>query len=82
MNAGQMAIHHTMLPHNSVPNKSDRWRRVLVLRYMVSDCQTNDMEYEDYRTGELFSRQYYLVRGKDLLDQGLNTDLLHVTVEN
>ncbi len=82
MSAGQMAIHHTMLPHNSVPNKSDRWRRVLVLRYMVSDCQTNDMEYEDYRTGEKFPRQYYLVRGKDLLNQGLNTDLLHATVKN
>jgi len=68
------------LPHNSVPNKSDRWRRVLVLRYMVSDCQTNDMEYEDYRTGEKFPRQYYLVRGKDLIDQGFKTDFFRVTV--
>ncbi len=29
MRAGQMAIHDVMIPHNSPPNRSDRWRRVL-----------------------------------------------------
>lgn len=82
MQAGQMAIHHTMLPHNSVPNKSNRWRRVLVLRYMASDCETHAMEYEDYRTGEHFPREYYLVRGRDVLNQDLNTDLLANPVNN
>lgn len=82
MRAGQMAIHHTMLPHNSVPNRSDRWRRVLVLRYMVSDCETHNMEYEDYRTGVKFPRDYYLVRGRDTLNQGLNTELHKHPVNN
>jgi hypothetical protein len=71
--AGGMAIHHTMLPHSSRPNSSDRWRRVLVLRYMAADGENKPKVYEDYRDGSAFDREFYLVRGKDLLGQGLKT---------
>ena len=71
LRAGQMATHHTMIPHNSVPNTSDRWRRVLVLRYMAADGDMGPKTYADYRNGEPFERRYYLVRGEDVLDRSL-----------
>ena len=69
--AGGAATHHTMIPHSSMPNTSDRWRRVLVLRYMAVDGDMPPKSYEDYRTGTPFKREFYLVRGQDVRNQGL-----------
>ncbi len=63
MRAGQMAIHHVMMPHNSPPNHSDHWRRVLVLRYIAADGCVGPSTYQDYRTGSDFNREVFLVRG-------------------
>lgn len=71
LGAGQMAIHHTMMPHNSTPNYSDHWRRVLVLRYMTAEGGMGEKEYVDYRNGKKFDRKYFLVRGKDVQNRGL-----------
>ena len=69
--AGGAATHHTMIPHSSMPNTSDRWRRVLVVRYMAADGEMAPKTYEDYRTGAPFEREFYLVRGQDVRNQGL-----------
>jgi ectoine hydroxylase-related dioxygenase (phytanoyl-CoA dioxygenase family) len=69
--AGGAATHHVMIPHNSIPNTSDRWRRVLVLRYTAADGVMGDKLYEDYRTGAKFPREFYLVRGQDVLKRSL-----------
>ena len=71
LQAGQLAIHDTMIPHNSVPNRSNRWRRVLVLRYIDAAGEVGDKQYKDYRTGEPFSRECYLVRGQDSMNRNL-----------
>jgi ectoine hydroxylase-related dioxygenase (phytanoyl-CoA dioxygenase family) len=71
LRAGQMAIHDTMMPHTSTPNSSDRYRRVLVLRYMAADGTIGAKEYEDYRTGEKFLRKCFLMRGEDVANYGL-----------
>jgi len=71
--AGGMAIHHTMIPHTSFPNRSGRWRRVLVLRYMAAGGTLGQKQYEDYRNGTPFDRKYYVVRGTDPVNQGLPT---------
>jgi hypothetical protein len=73
MPAGGMATHHTMIPHSSIPNNSDRWRRVLVFRYIAADGVFGDKEYPDYRNGEKFPRRFFLVRGRDVLNRGLET---------
>jgi len=70
MPAGGMAIHDTMVPHCSEPNTSDRWRRVLVLRYLDAGAQIGEKSYEDYRTGKPFPRIGFLMRGRDIADQG------------
>jgi ectoine hydroxylase-related dioxygenase (phytanoyl-CoA dioxygenase family) len=64
--AGWMATHDTMLPHTSEPNASNRWRRVIVFRYMTPEGEMGRKIYQDYRTGESFDREYFLVRGKDV----------------
>lgn len=71
LRAGQAAIHNVMMPHASPPNRSDRWRRVLVLRYIAAGGEFGHKTYEDYRTGVPFDRQYILVRGEDMAHQGL-----------
>lgn len=71
LRAGQLAIHHTMLPHNSVPNRSDRWRRVLVLRFIDAAGEVGDKQYPDYRSGEMFDRECFLLRGEDVQNRGL-----------
>ena len=71
LKAGQLAIHHTMMPHRSTLNTSDRWRRVLVLRYMSADGEAGPKEYENFHTGEKFPRERFLVRGRDVRSQGL-----------
>ena len=60
-----------MIPHNSLPNRSNRWRRVLVLRYIEAAGEVEEKQYKDYRTGESFARECYLVRGKDVKNHGL-----------
>ena len=66
-----MAIHDSMLPHNSIPNHSDRWRRALAIRYMTAAGDMGDKMYEDYRNGDPFPRRYFLVRGEDVFNRGL-----------
>lgn len=73
LKAGQAAVHDTMIPHNSVPNLSDRWRRVLVLRYCSADSRLPEKFYENYRTGEKFPREGFLVRGRDIATRGYRT---------
>lgn len=71
LKAGQMAIHHVMIPHNSPPNKSDRWRRVIVLRYLAADGALGPNTYHHYRTSKPFNREFFLVRGEDVQGLGL-----------
>jgi hypothetical protein len=73
MPAGGAAIHDTMIPHVSRPNVSERWRRVLVLRYIRADAELGDKEYEDYRDGSSFPRRFFLVRGEDTNARELET---------
>ena len=69
--AGRMAIHDVMIPHNSPPNGSDRWRRVLVLRYIAADGRLAGKTYTNYKTGAPFEREFFVVRGRDVQDLGL-----------
>ncbi|MBI85672.1 MAG: hypothetical protein CMJ81_20960 [Planctomycetaceae bacterium] len=71
MPAGGAGLHDTMLPHYSTPNQSRRWRRVLVLRYMSAEGDMGEKMYEDYRDGSPMPREYFLVRGDDVLQRGL-----------
>jgi hypothetical protein len=71
--AGTLATHDTMIPHNSSPNLSDRWRRVIVLRYMDAGGVMGDKTFSDYRTGESFPRRFFLVRGQDVGNKELAT---------
>ena len=69
--AGGLAIHDTMIPHSSRPNRSSRWRRVLVLRYMSAEGEMGPKMHQDYRTGQPFPRRFFLVRSQDLGHQEL-----------
>ena len=71
LEAGQMATHHTMLPHCSTPNRSDRWRRIISMRYVAADAQLGEKVYKDFRTLEPFDRAFFLVRGEDIKGYGL-----------
>jgi hypothetical protein len=73
LKAGQCAIHHTMIPHVSTPNRSNRWRRILAYRFMAADGQIGAKMYEDYRNGQAFAREFLLVRGKDVAGYGLRS---------
>jgi hypothetical protein len=59
-----------MIPHNSYPNQSDRWRRVLVLRYMSAAGNFGPKDYPDYRNGDPFPRTGFLVCGQDTEKRG------------
>ena len=56
-------------PGSWLLNSTDRWRRVLVLRYMAASGTAGPKEYEDYRNGEKFDREPFLVRGSDVSDK-------------
>lgn len=71
LRAGEAGVHDPMIPHRSTPNASNRWRRVLVCRYMSADGEMASMEYPHYKTGKPFHRKYLLVRGKDIANKGL-----------
>lgn len=71
LRAGEAAVHDPLIPHRSTANASNRWRRVLVCRYMRADGEMPEMQYPDYRTGKLFERKYLLVRGDDVGNRGL-----------
>lgn len=71
LRAGEAGIHDPLIPHRSTANASNRWRRVLVCRYMQADGDMPEMEYPDYVTGETFNRKYLLVRGEDVANRGL-----------
>ena len=40
--AGQATIHHSHTLHGSGPNRSERWRRAVVLNYMAPDVRVAD----------------------------------------
>ena len=71
LRAGEAAMHHELIPHRSPPNRSDRWRRVLIARYISADGQMPKRRYPHYRTGEEFDREFILLRGDDVARQGL-----------
>ena len=71
LNAGQMGIHDVMIPHNSPPNTSDRWRLVLVFRYIAADAQLGPNTYHNYKNGQPFEREFTLMRGRDVQNLGL-----------
>ena len=51
---------------DEAPNRSpNRWRRVLVIRYITADGEMGANEYSDFHTGEPFSRQFILLRGEE-----------------
>ena len=75
LKAGEAAMHHVLIPHRSPPNRSaDRWRRVVVLRYMSADGEKVAKQYPNYRTGQSFDRKYILVRSSGL--EALNVETL------
>ena len=57
----------------SPPNRSDRWRRVIVVRYLAADAKLGPNTYTHHRTGEPFQREIFLVRGRDVKNHGLRT---------
>ncbi len=70
--AGEGAMHDVLIPHRSPPNRSpDRWRRVLVVRYMSADGDLGQKQYPHYRTNLPFDRQFILLRGRDIRNRGL-----------
>lgn len=71
LRAGEGGVHDPFIPHRSTPNESNRWRRVLVCRYMSAEGEMGPMEYSDFRTAKPFSRKYLLVRGNDIAGKGL-----------
>jgi phytanoyl-CoA hydroxylase len=71
LRAGEAGVHDPQIPHRSTANASNRWRRVLVCRYMRADGDMAEMQYPDYRTGQMIQRKYLLVRGNDIGRHGL-----------
>jgi hypothetical protein len=49
---------------NSSPKRSNRWRRVLALRYIAADAQFGAKTYTNYGAGAPFEREYFLVHGR------------------
>ena len=68
MNAGQACILDPLMPHSSQENKSNKWRRALVLRYASCESHLQNEKkketfpnifkdgswFADYRSGEVF----------------------------
>jgi hypothetical protein len=73
LKAGQMATHHTMLPHASTPNTSERWRQIITARYVAADAELGEKTYFCPVTREPFQREFFLVRGKDVNGHGLRS---------
>lgn len=72
LRAGEAAMHDVLIPHRSPPNRSaERWRRIMVIRYMSADGDMAPKQYPNYRTAEPFDRIYILVRGRDAKSRGL-----------
>jgi hypothetical protein len=63
--AGAMAVHDPMIPHTSMPNRSSRYRRVIILRYMTPQGARGEKVYTHPFSGEPMPREYYLMRGVD-----------------
>lgn len=68
LEAGRMSLHDVFLVHGSEPNRSDRPRRGMTLRYMPTDSvYRRDLVESDRRSGRLSmaERSLYLMRGRD-----------------
>ena len=61
--AGHVGLHDVFAPHGSGPNVSDRWRRVIVARFIAADAELGESTYPD-------------VRRRDFLDLRLRVSLL------
>jgi len=71
LRAGEMGLHDVLSPHSARPNTdSERWRLVLVFRYVSAAGDFGQKEYTDFRSGERFPREYFLVRGEDRAGRG------------
>ena len=71
LKAGQMAMHDVMIPHSSVANTdANRWRRVIVIRYLAASCRLGREVYTSFRDGVEFPREYFLVAGQDTESYG------------
>eukprot|EP01052_Picozoa_sp_SAG31_P021981 SAG31_NODE_1727_length_7429_cov_4.342701_2_plen_199_part_00 len=68
--AGSLGLHDSLAPHSALPNSSDRWRLVLVFRFVSAAGTFGMKEYTDCFTGERFPREYFLVRGEDTDSKG------------
>eukprot|EP00124_Ichthyophonus_hoferi_P002061 Ihof_evm3s128 gene=Ihof_evmTU3s128 len=62
--AGALTMHHPGLPHCSHPNRTNRHRRVIILRYQPSTEPLTQNRLIHYVTGEEFKKCNYVVRGK------------------
>ncbi|XP_063900922.1 uncharacterized protein LOC135120530 [Zophobas morio] len=62
--SGSLEIHHPLLPHCSFPNRTDTPRRVIILRYQPATEKIYNNPITHYKTGEVFSKANYLVRGR------------------
>ena len=61
--AGHVGLHDVFAPHGSGPNVSDRWRRVIVARFIAADAELGESTYPD-------------VRRRDFLDLRLRVSVL------
>ena len=58
LRAGGAGVHHDSLPHCAGANRSNKPRRVIILRYMKSDTKPAVGQFKHYRTGEMINRTY------------------------
>jgi len=69
--AGSLGLHGTLTPHSALPNTDpQRWRHVIILRYTSAAGDFGCKDYTDFKTGERFPREYFLVRGEDRANRG------------
>ena len=72
LKAGQAATHSSYVPHRSVPNASNHWRRVMTVHFMRADAESmGERHYTSHIDRSKFDREYYLVRGEDVNHRGL-----------
>ena len=72
LRAGQAGTHSSYLPHRSLPNSSDDWRRVMTVHFMRAEAEgMRPRHYTSYLDGSKFDREFFLVRGKDVHNRGL-----------
>eukprot|EP01006_Ploeotia_vitrea_P057177 TRINITY_DN68156_c5_g9_i1.p1 TRINITY_DN68156_c5_g9~~TRINITY_DN68156_c5_g9_i1.p1 ORF type:complete len:291 (-),score=16.98 TRINITY_DN68156_c5_g9_i1:96-920(-) len=77
LSPGEAAIHHATVPHFSKANETtDKPRRVIILRYLpATETKSSGSTYHYHpENGRMFVKKAFLVRGKDVRDQGYETE--------